>query len=106
MKIDTLDNPGWLLKVDLRDTPLEGKPFGKVVHGAAASELEAWKRSGSWWVVEVKGGVFEAACGPLDLATVLSIFPSWAGPADDRIVADVRLWARGANVRSVVGRWR
>ena len=27
VKIDTLDNPGWLIDVDLKDTSLEFRPF-------------------------------------------------------------------------------
>ena len=30
VKIETLDNPGWLLKVSLAGTSLEGRPFAKV----------------------------------------------------------------------------
>jgi len=32
VKIDTLDNPGWLLKVDLRGTDLEGRMADALVH--------------------------------------------------------------------------
>jgi len=30
VKIDTLDNPGWSVIIDLDDTDLEGKPFQTV----------------------------------------------------------------------------
>ena len=43
IKIDTLDNPGWYLEIDLTDTPLQDVPFEKsktntttTFHGDAA----------------------------------------------------------------------
>jgi hypothetical protein len=77
LKIDTLDNPGWSLKIDLRETELEGRPFQRVAKGEAASDLEEWQRSGSWWVADVKADAFEAACGPLDLPAVIQLFRDW-----------------------------
>ena len=84
VKIDTLDNPGWTLKIDLKETNLGGVIFEKVSAGEPAGDLEEWRRLGSWWVAEVNGTVFEAACGPLDLGRVIGVF---------------RLWAEQANVR-------
>ncbi len=77
VKIDTLDNPGWMLKVDLRDTSLAGVSFDKALHGEPAGNLEEWHEMGSWWVAEVKGSAFEAACGPLDLIEVIRVFRRW-----------------------------
>ena len=77
VKIDTLDNPGWLLKVDLRETSLQGRPFDRVEHGVLASDLEEWRSSGSWWVARVEGEIFEASCGPLDLPAVIQLFRNW-----------------------------
>lgn len=78
VEIATLDNPGWSLKVDLRETPLEGRPFARIMHGEPAGDLEERRRNGSWWVAEVKDGSFEASCGPLDLPEVISLFRKWA----------------------------
>ncbi|RYY22724.1 MAG: hypothetical protein EOP62_22485 [Sphingomonadales bacterium] len=77
IKIDTLDNPGWTCKIDLRDTSWEGVLFEKASHGEPAGDLEEWQKLGSWWVAEVKGGCFEAACGPLDLIDVIRVFRLW-----------------------------
>lgn len=82
VKIDTLDNPGWTLKVDLRETNLEGRAFEKASVGEPANDLDEWKRLGSWWIADVKGTVFEAACGPLDLGRVIGVFRSWAEQAN------------------------
>jgi hypothetical protein len=80
VKIDTLDNPGWSLKVDLRETSLQGRSFVRATHGEPASDLDEWRSLGSWWVADVKGDSFEAACGPLDLAAVIQVFRDWAEP--------------------------
>ena len=73
VKIDTLDNPGWTLKIDLRETELHGRRFVKATHGEPADDLEEWQRLGSWWVADVKGDVFETSCGPLDLPVVPTV---------------------------------
>lgn len=76
IEIVTLDNPGWRVRVDLDGTALAGRSFSKTAHGEPASRLEEW--TGSWWVAEVKDGVFEGACGPLDLPVILDLFRQWA----------------------------
>ena len=78
VEIGTLDNPGWTLKIDLQDTDLEGRSFAKFAHGEPADNLKEWQQIGSWWVADVKDGIFEAACGPLDLPAVISLFRKWA----------------------------
>lgn len=77
VKIDTLDNPGWTLKIDLRETDLVGRPFKRVERGEPASDLEEWRRLGSWLVADVRDDVFEAACGPLDLPAAIQVFRDW-----------------------------
>ena len=77
IEIGTLDNPGWTLKIDLRETTLLGQPFARVAYGKIANDLEEWQIAGSWWVAELKGETFEAACGPLDLPSVIGLFRNW-----------------------------
>ena len=77
VKIDTLDNPGWTLNIDLRETDLQGRLFEKVKQGEPSSDLEEWRSLGSWWVAEVRGDSFEASCGPLDLPAVIQLFRDW-----------------------------
>ncbi|HWE46131.1 MAG TPA: Imm53 family immunity protein [Caulobacteraceae bacterium] len=72
------DNPGWSLKIDLKDTLLEDQAFAKGTYGEMSQDLDEWKRTGSWWIAEVKDGVFDAACGSLDLAALVSVFREWA----------------------------
>jgi len=69
VRINTLDNPGWRLWVNLADTELAGRELQRV-------QVE---RSDSDWVnYRADGRVFDAACGPLNLDEVVSVFVSWA----------------------------
>lgn len=77
VKIDTMDNPGWMLQIALRDTPLYGRDFVPNEHGTPANDLSEWQSSGSWWVAKVNGEYFQAFCGPLDLEAVINIFRRW-----------------------------
>jgi hypothetical protein len=76
--LDTLDNPGWSLKISLDYTELEEKKFETISIDRSATD---WLRCD---VGEAKIGnqsnkaVFQAACGPLNLTEVLEIFQSWA----------------------------
>jgi hypothetical protein len=83
VEIGTLDNPGWSLKIDLSETPLEGRSFARVLHGEPTDDLDEWKRTGSWWVADLKDGKFEAFCGPLDLPAVIAVFRDWAEAAPE-----------------------
>ncbi|OYY64615.1 immunity 53 family protein [Sphingomonas sp. 28-62-11] len=82
VKIDTLDNPGWTVAIDLQETNLEGRAFESVTVGEPADDLDEWKRLGSWWVADVNDNVFKAACGPLDLGSVIGVFRRWVEQAD------------------------
>lgn len=69
VSIDTLDNPGWSVRIDLKGTSLEGR-------GLARQQIE---RSESdwihWWVAD---GKFEGAGGPQNLTDILLAFRTWA----------------------------
>jgi len=58
IKIDTLDNPGWSVTIDLKDTTLADRTY----------ERQAIHRSAHEWVMtSVTDHQFSAACGPLNL---------------------------------------
>lgn len=81
VKIDTIDNPGWSLKIDLTDTRMEGRAFERAEHGAPSDDLEEWQRTGSWWVARVEGDSFDVSCGPLDLSAAVGVFRRWVEAA-------------------------
>lgn len=72
--IETLDNPGWSLKIELKGTPLEGKPL-------PADQLDS-EGIDYWWMAKIENGLFCAFCGPHDLPAVLKRFRSWAENSD------------------------
>lgn len=78
VKIDTLDNPGWTIKIDLKETSLWGKPFKRLECGEPSRDLKEWRELGSWLVADVYGDTFDVACGPLDLDAAIQAFRDWA----------------------------
>jgi hypothetical protein len=70
VKIDTLDNPGWTVSIDLENTDLCGREFSPVQNNLQSKV--------SWWSCRVEGQQWRAACGPRDLGAVLGLFRDWA----------------------------
>jgi hypothetical protein len=71
VSIDTLDNPGWLVKIDLAETALESRPFKTKTHGNPGT-------SESWVNCKVEGKQFVGAGGIGNLVEVLDIFITWS----------------------------
>jgi hypothetical protein len=69
VQIDTLDNPGWRVRISLGGTGLQSRSFERI--GIDRSE-EDWVRA---WVEDA---VWNAAAGPLNLTEALSAFLAWA----------------------------
>ena len=75
--IDTLDNPGWVVRIDLTDTPLQGQQYD----GAVVDRSES-----DWYRCSVEDRVFKGAGGPLNLADILiefDLFTKRGGRAGD-----------------------
>jgi hypothetical protein len=68
VSIDTIDNPGWMVKIDLTGTALEVRTLERV--RLEESETD-WLH---YWVEEDR---FEAAGGPTNLTTMLLAFRNW-----------------------------
>jgi hypothetical protein len=69
VKIDTVDNPGWSVEIDIAHTSLAGKPY----------ERQQVHRSQHDWVITwEENNHFRAACGPLNLGEALHTFRRWA----------------------------
>lgn len=79
IKIDTLDNPGWWIKIDVTDTIMADQSFEAAAFGEQSEDFEHWQGAGSWWAAAVRNGVFEATCGPLDLPAIVGVFRNWVG---------------------------
>ncbi len=73
--IKTLDNPGWLVMIDLAETELENYPFDTVLI----------KRSNHDWIdCCVKDKKFQGAGGSLNLLEILNIFRVWVESKDQK----------------------
>jgi Immunity protein 53 len=94
--IETLDNPGWWVKVDLRDTILEGQPFSEIRFGDSAKAI-------SWIACKVEGLQFSGAGDPSRLQEIIVHFIRWAKDRPDWLTKpvaetlsnrdDAELWA-------------
>lgn len=69
--IETLDNPGWSVRIDLNDTPLADQAF-------LSERVD--RGDHDWLFCEVREGQFRAACGPANLLEVLRRYRLWADP--------------------------
>jgi hypothetical protein len=70
VSIETIDNPGWSVTVDLFGTNLEALRF---------QTYRDDKGEGDWILCEVSGGKFVGAGDPGKLQTILEIFVSLIG---------------------------
>lgn len=67
--IESLDNPGWRVTIDLVGTPLEGRDFETV---------EIKRTDLDWLDCHVQDKKFVAGCGPRNLNELLTTFLDWA----------------------------
>jgi hypothetical protein len=68
--IHTLDNPGWSVDINLAETSLSGKKFGK---------LQQERTEHDWVHCWVDEEVFKGRGGPRNLSEILGIFSKWSG---------------------------
>lgn len=68
VKIDTLDNPGWLLKIDLKGTSLQHNVF---------KEIRVERSNQDWIVARRDEDAFESFGGPRNLEEMIVVFLNW-----------------------------
>jgi hypothetical protein len=68
--ISNIDNPGWSLKVELKDTYLYEVDFKKV-------KIQR-EEENDWIICDVKNGDFQGYGGPRNLGDLLRVFLNWA----------------------------
>ncbi len=68
VKIDTLDNPGWTLSINLSGTECEEKTF---------TPVNLCKNPENWIQCSVNDQTFEAAARPTNLIKIIEIFREW-----------------------------
>ncbi|MBI2687479.1 MAG: immunity 53 family protein [Acidobacteria bacterium] len=80
VRIQSLDNPGWIVRIDLRGTALAGRPFKNVKSGEPVNHI-GLDGVQNWFSCERQGDEWVGACGPLLLETICDVFREWAGEA-------------------------
>jgi immunity protein 53 of polymorphic toxin system len=74
--IQSLDNPGWLVKIDLAGTPLQSlnmREVGKESH----VNHKGIEGQHDWLHCTVKDGFFVGAGGPFSLLSICNVFRNW-----------------------------
>lgn len=73
--IETLDNPGWQVRIDIVGTRLENQGFKEV----------NWSDDHHDWLrCRVREGRFEGVGGPAKLHQILKVFTAWASGTVDQ----------------------
>ncbi|MGD0134481.1 MAG: immunity 53 family protein [Bryobacteraceae bacterium] len=70
--IESLNNPGWLVTIDLDGTPLENRTMPAVARERSQRD---------WMVCEVDRNQFRGQGDPEKLVSILEIFQAWAESA-------------------------
>jgi hypothetical protein len=73
LTIETLDNPGWALRVDLTGSDAANRPYER---------LDIRRSEEDWLICWVENAQFQAACGPRNLIEALAVFLQWAAESD------------------------
>ncbi len=69
VKIETLDNPGWSVEIDLEGTSLENKTF---------KDIDLSRNNINWIRCRVQKGRFQGFGGPENLNEILQTFLVWS----------------------------
>jgi len=97
VRIESLDNPGWMVVIELAGTPLEGKEFPDTSYGLSnGTDLKInsdglvdvgdpdyqaaieFLEDPNWLTCAVKEGRFEGFGGPEKLEEIIATFLRWS----------------------------
>lgn len=68
VSVETLDNPGWHVEIDIEDTNLMNKDFNEIWYDKGAED---------WLICRINQGKFEGSGDPKKLLSILQIFKDW-----------------------------
>jgi len=72
--IETLDNPGWVVRIDLTGTSLEGKRMKPVACTVNHSGIDG---KNEWMDCKTENNQFVGAGGPTSLIQICEVFMNW-----------------------------
>ena len=72
--IQTLDNPGWRVSINLAGTEAAGRSFEEL--------KDNYEHDTDWMRCWLEDDTFQAACGSLRLTRVIRVFLEWAAPSN------------------------
>jgi len=75
IRIESCDNPGWWVHVELKGTILERVPFEKIAENVGVDGFQEGPR---WLSCHVEDGVWNGAGDETRLERILDVFLSWA----------------------------
>lgn len=96
--IDTLDNPGWILMFELKDSPFENQSFDKII--IDRDEI-------NWCHCLIKNNRFSAAGGPLNLNEILMYFKNWIEKKKNNLIMNDEIinWIQNWYFQHCDGDW-
>ncbi len=74
VRIDTLDNPGWSIRIDLRGTRKQNSSLARQIIS---------RTEDNWIQYWVDGEQFQIACGALNLSEAVELFVRWFDSNND-----------------------
>jgi len=75
VRIETLDNPGWLVQIDLIGTALEARHFSPIERSVNS---EGWPQSKRWMHCFIREGKWQGAGDETSLEHILQTFVAWS----------------------------
>lgn len=75
VRIETCDNPGWIVRIDLTGTALASRPFAPIADHIGADGHPVGSR---WLDCSVESGVWRGAGDESKLTAILDAFLTWA----------------------------
>jgi len=73
--IESCDNPGWWVKVNLQGTSLQGRAFVEIAEGVNAQRFAIGPE---WLSCRIEGDVWHGAGDETKLERILGIFLAWS----------------------------
>jgi hypothetical protein len=75
VRIESLDNPGWLVKINIVGTALHQCSFPKISEGV---DSEGWAEGSRWLHCYIEGDTWHGAGDETKLEDILDAFLGWA----------------------------